>query len=128
MDFKITLPFVPPTTNKLYTKYGFIEKPTKESKELIKKISQICQYLREDILLFVDVPLKVTIELHSNWLTQKNTIKKSCIEKRATFIKNSVFNAIEIDDKMIVDYTLRKIQSEEEKTIITIEVEEGWMI
>lgn len=125
---KIEVPFKTPSVNHLFGQFGYRKFLTKEAKELRAEISQICQDFKEDAVFFTDKTLKVVTEVYENWLTKKGTIRRKDVMNREKFFTDSVFGALDIDDKMIVDYRTKKIQSEEEKTIITIEVEEGWMI
>ncbi len=118
----ITLPFKTPTCNHLYWHRGNIKILTKEAREVREKITgiinKIDKYKQEKIY---DTKLKVEIAIHENWFTKKDEVKKKDVANRSKFLIDSVFKALEIDDKFIWIHTMRKVQSTEEKAVIKIE-------
>ena len=69
----------------------------------------------------MSTPLKVVIEVHEDWYTKKQIVRRIDIANREKFLVDSVFNALGIDDKFIFEHTMRKIQDTEEFSIIEIE-------
>ena len=51
---------------------------------------------------------------------EKGDVKKVDISNREKFLIDSVFNALEIDDKNIFEHTMKKIQDDEEFALIEI--------
>ena len=122
---KITIPFKTPTINHLYGFRGFHKFITKEAKEVKKKISEIVKKTMKEQYIWtgeITPKLIVIIEIYENWLTQKGEIARKDISNREKFLMDSIFEALEIDDKLIFEHTMKKIQSTEEKAIVTIGV------
>lgn len=117
----ITIPFKTPTCNHLYWHRGNIKIITKEARELRERITGIVNKTKPDCFSFESNRLKVEIDIHENWLTKKNLVARKDIANRSKFILDSVFKALEIDDKFIFIHIMRKVQSTEEKAIIKIE-------
>lgn len=118
----ITIPFKTPTINHLYGFRGFHKFLTKEAKIIKEEIKkQVPKFLPP---LNPNEKVKVTIEIYENWLTKKGDVARKDISNREKFLMDSIFEVLEIDDKFIFEHTMRKIQSNEEKAIVTIEVME----
>ena len=64
--------------------------------------------------------LKVKVDIYENWLTKKGEVKRVDIANREKFLIDSIFEGLGIDDKYIFLHEMQKIQSIEEKAIITI--------
>lgn len=120
---EIILPFKTPTINNLYGKTfrhkSLYLKP--EGKKLKKEIIEIVKNTPIDPIFYPPRKLKVDIEIHENWLTKKNTVKKKDVANREKFIIDSVFDGLGADDSYIFEHTMKKIQSHEEFCIIKIE-------
>jgi len=119
---KITIPFKTPSINHLHghNKFGaFYLKP--EAKKLREEIKEIITN-QSFPLIPKEVPLKVTTEIHENWYTKKGLIKTKDVSNREKFLLDSIFEAINSDDKFIFEHTMKKIQSDKEFAIVTIEV------
>lgn len=95
---------------------------TKEAKELKKEIQEIVdkEGLRFDYRPYLDKPLKVIVEIHENWFNKDKTIKRKDVANREKFLIDSIFDALEINDKNIFENTFIKIQDEEEFAEISI--------
>ena len=122
---EIKIPFKTPTINHLYWHKGNMKILTKEARDLREEIKDIIQgvIIENDKRVFDiigDKKLKVEIEIHENWLTKKGDIKKKDISNREKFLIDSVFKALDIDDKFIFEHIMKKIQDEKEMAIITI--------
>ena len=123
MKIEIKLPFKTPTINHLYGQRGFRKFLTKIATELREKIYAIVyDFMKErDLSELMSTPLKVVIEVHEDWYTKKQIVRRIDIANREKFLVDSVFNALGIDDKFIFEHTMRKIQDTEEFSIIEIE-------
>ena len=116
---KIIIPFKTPSINHLYARRGFRSFLTKEAKELKGKIHKLVT--KEDAKEFTkESKFRVICEVYENWYTQKGTIARKDVANREKFVTDSIFDKLKVDDKQIFEYTLRKIQSEEEKSVVTI--------
>jgi len=116
---KIVIPFKTPSINHLHghNKFGaFYLKP--EAKELRKKIFDLVKIANVEKLK--DEKLKVVVEIHENWFCKNGSVKRVDIANREKFLVDSVFGALELDDKFIFDHTMKKIQSKDEKALIKI--------
>ncbi len=117
---KIIIPFKTPSINHLHghNKFGaFYLKP--EAKELRKEIKKIVDATHQ-IISQKEVPLKIVVEIHENWYTQKGTVKKIDVANREKFLIDSVFEALGMDDKFIFEHIMKKVQSKNEKAIVMI--------
>ena len=94
----------------------------KEGKELRKYIfEKIKNDISKDKLKnFHDIKLSVTVEIYENWYTKKGAVKKKDVANREKFLIDSVFNALGLDDCFIFEHVMKKVQSEDEKAVITI--------
>lgn len=118
MSFEIKIPFKTPTINHLYWHRGNMKIMTTEAKKLKEKIKEI---VLKDISLFIpnlNAGLKVEVEVHENWLTKEGAVKKKDISNREKFLIDSVFDALNIDDKYIFEHSMKKIQDEKEEFAI----------
>jgi Holliday junction resolvase RusA-like endonuclease len=119
---KITIPFKTPTINHLYWHRGNIKIMTTEAKKIKAEITKII-----DDMLLTDkyIPhgalLKVIVLIYEDWNCKNGEVKRKDISNREKFMTDSIFDALGIDDKFIFEHTMKKIQSTEEKAIITIE-------
>ena len=114
----IELPFKTPTINHLYGQHGYRKYLKPEAKALREEI--IIRIPKEDNWMTEDSKLEIRVEIHEDWFTKSGKIKKKDIGNREKFLIDSVFNALNIDDKQIFKQTMIKVQSEEEKAIIEI--------
>lgn len=91
---------------------------TKEAKDLREKITEIVNSQK------IESPflerLKVEVEIHEDWFTKKGEVKRKDISNREKFLIDSVFKALDIDDKFIFEHVMRKVQDTEEFAIIKI--------
>jgi Holliday junction resolvase RusA-like endonuclease len=118
---QIIIPFKTLTYNHLHGHRGFRWYLKPEGKELQEKIRNIVNEIKipnND----PEVPLKVSVEIHENWLCKDGSVKRKDLDNRQKFLIDCVFNSLGIDDKFIFEHTMKKIQSNEEKAIIKIEV------
>lgn len=111
-----------PSINHLYHQHGFRKFLSKEAKELRNyiesKVSE--QVSKKDIKEYKDKELKVVLEIYENWYTKKGTVYRKDLGNKEKFIIDSVFNKLEIDDKFIFNMTMIKVDSKQDKTILTI--------
>jgi len=123
MKVKFKLPFKTPSINHLYGHRGYRKYLTKDAKELREKIVDICYKEIDDKMYLMDgKKLKVTVEIYEDWYTKEGLVKKKDISNREKFLIDSVFKAVEWDDKFIFEHTMKKIQSSKEFAVVTIEI------
>lgn len=123
MPFEVKLPFKTPTINHLYGRHSrgfmFVKKEAKDLKEeirkiIIKSLPFVCSDLNKG--------LKVRVEIHENWFSKKGTVLRKDVANREKFLIDSVFDALDIDDKFIFEHNFIKIQdTENEFAIVKIE-------
>ncbi|MBE3092792.1 MAG: RusA family crossover junction endodeoxyribonuclease [Chloroflexi bacterium] len=119
---QIIIPFKTPTYNHLHGHRGFRWYLKPEGKELQKKIKEIVVNSLPFFSPDLNKGLKVEVEIYENWLCKDGSIKRKDLDNRQKFLIDCIFNSLDIDDKYIFEHTMRKIQSDEEKAIINIEV------
>jgi len=117
---KIIIPFKTPTINHLYWHRGNMKILTTKAREFRKKIEKIINDSSMPLVPKRGVRLKVLVEVHENWLTKVGTIRKKDLMNREKFLIDSVFGALNTDDKFIYELTMKKIQSEKEFTVVNI--------
>lgn len=115
---KIIIPFKTPTINQMYATWNGNRVKSKEARDLALKVIDLIKPLK---LKKPKNELKVTIEVYSNWYNKDKTIKHRDIANLEKFIIDSVFNALGIDDSLIFELILKKVDSNEEKSILYIE-------
>ena len=123
----IIIPFKTPTVNHLYGQrpggFGRARFLKPEAKKLREEINNI---LQKDTYGLYDITgekkLKVDVEIHEDWFCKDGSVKRKDILNREKFLIDSIFNVLGIDDKFIFKHTMEKVQSNEEKSIIKIEV------
>ena len=90
----------------------------KEAKEIREEIIAIVE--KETPSFPLEQPLNVEVEVFENWLTVEGKIKRKDVMNREKFLIDSVFIGLGVDDKYIYNYTIKKIQSDKEKSRIKI--------
>ena len=116
----ITIPFRTPSVNHLYFNWQNRRILTKEARGLKIEIARVVKEQNPDTFGLKTSKLNLEVEIHEEWYTKKGLVAKKDISNREKFLIDSVFKALEIDDKFIFNHTMKKIESEEEKAIITI--------
>ncbi len=121
---KITLNFKTPTVNHLYgqRRSGFgqtrfikqeaIDLREEIKKEVFKSLPFICPNLNDG--------LRVTVEIHEDWLCKDGSVKRKDVANREKFLIDSIFDALNVDDKYIFEHVMRKVQDDKEFAVITI--------
>lgn len=118
---KIIIPFRTPTINHLYgRRMGGFMFMKQEAVDLKAEIKRIVYKSLPFVCSNLNAGLKVTVEIHENWMCKNGSVKRVDIANREKFLIDSVFDALGIDDKFIFEHTMKKIQSDEEKSVITI--------
>jgi Holliday junction resolvase RusA-like endonuclease len=131
------VPFLPISVNKMYrelivVRKGFRGKPYPlEPRVLIGKViaqrvltgearaekNRIINYISGSIKK--GFPLKIEIELHGNWYNKNGTVKKKDLDEK--LLIDSIFESLpEIDDSMIFEKNVRKVQSDKPKAVFAI--------
>ena len=116
----IKIPFKTPTINHLYWHKGNMKILTKEARELRERINIITN---EEAPLFfknLEKGLRVEVEIHENWLTKKGEVARKDIANREKFLIDSIFKALNIDDKYIFEHKFLKIQDDQEFALVKI--------
>ena len=109
---KIFLPFKTPTINHLYGYHGVRKFLKKEAKELRERIGLICNELdlSDELNELRNKRLEVCVYVSEDWYTKKGDVKRKDVANREKFLIDSVFDALQIDDKMIFKHTMEKVQ------------------
>lgn len=115
MNFVVNIPFKTPTINHLYWHRGNIKIMKKEAKELKEKIKEIVKQSLPFVCNNLNEGLIVRVEIFENWFSKNGSVKKKDVMNREKFLIDSVFDALEIDDKYIFEHTMVKIQNENEE-------------
>jgi|TARA_Y100000310_G_scaffold280016_1_gene299484 hypothetical protein len=94
----------------------------KEAKELRDEITELIKKKVYDYEIdhLRDKKLVVIIEIFENWFNLDGSIKKKDIQNREKFLIDSVFKALDLDDKNIFDCRFIKRQALIEKSIVQI--------
>jgi len=117
---EIKIPFKTPSINHLYFNWQNRRILTKEARELKKQIKEIVDTISIDLTLNKQ-KLIIFVDIHENWFTKDGNIKKKDISNREKFLIDSAFESLGLDDKQIFTHTMRKIQDNEEYSIIIID-------
>lgn len=71
--------------------------------------------------VITEKPLRLVIELHSNeWLTKKGTIRKIDLDNFSKCCCDALFSAIGLDDSLVWELFMFKIDAQEKKTKFTL--------
>jgi len=120
---QIEIPMKTPSINHLYARGRFGNTYLKpEAKKIRQEIEDaILPAVGTSFEHVDDKKLKVTVEIHENWYTKDKKIKRVDLANREKFLIDSVFIALGIDDKLIFEHCMRKIQDDKEYAVVTIE-------
>lgn len=116
-----TIPFKTPTVNHLYGNWrGRVVLKT-TAKILREKIFALVDDLdKKEINKLKDQELLVCVWVHENWYTKKGTVAKKDVANREKFLIDSVFKALDLDDKMIFSHSMMKVQDTKEYASVCI--------
>lgn len=121
---EIKIPFKTPTINHLYWHRGNMKIMTTEAKKLREEIKEIvisAMAHNYDLgKIRENTKLNVEVEIHENWITQKGKVARKDIANREKFLIDSVFKALDIDDKFIFEHKFIKFQDNKEYSIIKL--------
>ncbi|MDC1142558.1 RusA family crossover junction endodeoxyribonuclease [Planctomycetota bacterium] len=118
-EFHITLPFLPPSVNKLFstvrdTKTGVTKRVlTRQARKIRKLIHAMVNDRLNEKLLY-----ELEVEIHLNAFTKKGTVRKVDLTNRVKFLEDSICDALGIDDSHIFRVLLIKKHNLEEKTVL----------
>lgn len=119
--FRLSLPFLPPSVNKLFTtvrdpKSGIIKRTLTQKARRIRRLvsaminGELCpQRLYE-----------LHLDVHFSVFTKKGTVRRIDLTNRVKFIEDCVCGALGIDDSHIFRVVLTKHDNDEELTSIEI--------
>jgi len=114
----IKIPFKTPTTNHLYYHKGNIKILKKDAREIRDKIINICSKLKHN---FGEGLLRVNVWIHEQWYYKNGSICKKDIANREKFLIDSVFKGLGIDDKIIFEHHMFKVDDNQEFAEIQID-------
>lgn len=116
----IEIPFKTPSVNHLYTRHRYTGAKImkSEAKKLKEEIILLCKDKSCDELL--NNKLSIFVEIHEDWNYKNGNVKRADISNREKFLIDAVFDGLGLDDKMVFDHRMVKVQSDEEKAIIKI--------
>ena len=119
----ILVPFKTPTINHMYAHYKNMKimKATarKIQADIIEIVDLIASGEKNELR---DKNLKVNVDVYEDWYTAHRSVRKKDVANREKFLIDSIFKALAIDDAYIFELSFKKIHSQEEKSIVTIEV------
>jgi len=115
-----------PTINHLYGHFRgrkFIKKEAKELRaDIIDIINEQRKQLGFDIRDFQERQLKVRVEVHEDWYCKNGAVKRKDVSNREKFLIDTVFEALDLEDKFIWEHEMAKIQSDEEFFTVDVDV------
>jgi Holliday junction resolvase RusA-like endonuclease len=116
-----TLPFLPPSTNHAYinTRRGRVLSPA--ARKWLADTALIMRAQMHGQPGIVAPALGVMISLMGKWKTKDGKWRKTDISNRVKLLEDAAFAVIRRDDSEVVSLTVRKVMSEVEKTIISIQ-------
>ena len=117
----IIIPFKTPTINHMYAHRGNMKIMKATARKIQADILAIVDQIDwRDKNFLRDKKLAVNVAVHESWYTGAGTVRKKDIANREKFLIDSIFKALAIDDSNIWAMGFFKIDSEEEKSIVTI--------
>lgn len=117
---KLKIPFKTPTINHLYFNWNNRRILTKKAKELKIEIKEVVKKQLTNEKFNENEKLKINIDIYEDWYCKNGSIKRKDISNREKFLVDSIFDAININDKQIFKHTMNKIQSDKEFSIVEI--------
>ncbi len=121
LPFEVSLPFLPPSVNRL-----FLTVKDNQTGRTKRVLTQKARKVREKIAFFVQGQLS-TQELYELHLqiefpvfTKAGTIRKLDLTNRVKFLEDCVSSCLGIDDRQFFRVVLHKVQAEQERTLIRI--------
>ena len=122
---KIIIDKKTPSINHVYLQKGYRKFIRPEGKKLREYIITKIKKQKINVKKYINKELKMDVKIYENWYTKDNRIyRKDCLN-REKFTNDSIFIALGLDDKQIFKYTVRKIQSQIEKSVIKIDLLKG---
>lgn len=119
--FRLRLPFLPPSVNKLFTtvrdpQSGVIKRVlTQEARKIRRLVTALIDRQLNPALLY-----ELRIDIHLPCFTRKGEVRKLDLSNRVKFIEDCVCTALGIDDSHIFRVVLTKHDSDAELTEIVI--------
>ena len=119
--FKLRLPFLPPSVNKLFTT---VRDP--RSGVIKRVLTQQARRIRRLVMAMIDRQLNPTglyelqIDIFMSCYTKKGKVRRVDLSNRVKFIEDCVCSALGIDDSHIFRVVLNKRDSSDELTLIEI--------
>ncbi|MCA8912542.1 MAG: RusA family crossover junction endodeoxyribonuclease [Planctomycetes bacterium] len=119
--FKLRLPFLPPSINKLFTT---VRDP--QSGVVKRVLSQKARRIRRLIAAMIDREMnpdalyELHLDIYLSCYTRKGKVRKVDLTNRVKFIEDCVCTALGIDDSHIFRVVLNKHDSEDEVTEIKL--------
>lgn len=119
--FRIVLPFLPPSVNKL-----FATVKDKHTGSLKRVLTTEARRIRRLILAMVhgnaepDRLYELHVTVHLRAFTADGAVRKVDLTNRVKFLEDCLCSALGIDDSHIFKVVLNKLHSDEEKTAIEL--------
>ncbi|MBZ0138018.1 MAG: RusA family crossover junction endodeoxyribonuclease [Planctomycetes bacterium] len=119
--FRLRLPFLPPSVNKLFTT---VRDP--QTGVIKRVLTQQARRIRRLVLAMIDRELnpaalyELHIDLYMSCFTRKGLVRKVDVSNRVKFIEDCVCTALGIDDSHIFRVVLTKRDAPQEFTLIEI--------
>ncbi|MCA8936527.1 MAG: RusA family crossover junction endodeoxyribonuclease [Planctomycetes bacterium] len=119
--FRIRLPFLPPSVNKLFST---VRDPA--TGVLKRVLSQKARRIRRLITALIDREMnpaliyELHLDIHMPCFTKKGSVRKVDLTNRVKFIEDCVCGALGIDDSHIFRVVMNKHDSDTELTVIEI--------
>lgn len=114
----IKIPFKTPTINHLYFHRGNIKILTTKARKLRDDIFKL---VKPDPLLDGE-KLKLAVYVHENWHTMKGDVYRKDLLNREKFLIDSIFKALQLDDKYIFESHFYKVEDDQEYSEVHLEV------
>ncbi len=125
--FRLTLPFLPPSVNKLFTtvrdpQSGIIKRVLTQN---ARRVRRLIQAMIGDTLDPTRV-YELRIDVYLRAWTKSGKVRRVDLSNRVKFLEDCVCGALGIDDSHVFRIVLEKHDSESERTVIHIrDIESG---
>ena len=119
--FRLRLPFLPPSVNKLFTT---VRDP--QTGVIKRVLTQQARRIRRLVMAMIDRELnpaglyELQIDIYLPCFTKKGAVRKVDVSNRVKFIEDCVCSALGIDDSHIFRVVLNKRDAADELTLIEI--------
>jgi len=119
--FRLTLPFLPPSVNQLFTTVrdpdtGTVKRVlTSNARRVRRLIQAMISTLMDPALTY-----EMRVDIHLRTHTRNGNVRKIDLTNRVKFLEDCVCEALGIDDSHVFRVVLQKHDSIDESTVITL--------